>query len=204
MHILIVDDHDLYRQGLAQSLLGCAQILAISEADCLASARDIIHAQHDCLDIVILDHGLPDGNGITLLKELQTTHPLLPVAMLSAHEDMNLMRECIEAGALGFIPKSTETTILLSAVELMLAGGSYIPPSLYHLAQHSAVKPQNDPLTQRQEQVLALLRLGLSNKEIAYQLRITEATVKAHVTMILKHYRVTSRTMLLVAEDSPL
>jgi len=199
MHILIVDDHDLFRQGLAQSLLEATQVTVVSEADSVASARKLIHAQYHDFGLVILDHGLPDGEGLTLLKEVQQHYPLLPIAMLSAHEDMNLMRQCMDLGALGFIPKSTNTSILISAIKLMLSGGTYIPPSLYFVGQQSGMTALNFMLTKRQEEVMALLCCGLSNKEIAYRLDIAEATVKAHVTAILKFRGVASRTMLIAA-----
>ena len=203
MHILIVEDHDLFRQGLAQLLLeGAHQVTDVLEADSITSARKLIHAAHERLNLVILDHGLPDGKGISLLQEIQRDYPLLPVAMLSAHEDINLMRQSMELGAVGFIPKSTATSILLSAIDLMLSGGTYIPPSLYFVGQTSDRTRANAVLTKRQEEVMELLCCGLSNKEIAYRLDITEATVKAHVTVVLKSRGVASRTMLLVPQKS--
>jgi len=197
MHALIIDDQTLFLQGLAQTLLEQTDITTVSEADSMQSARSIIAAKHDELDLILLDHGLPDGQGLALLKEIGANHPLLPVAMLSAHEDYKLMREAIDAGALGFIPKSTSPQVLLSAINLVLAGGIYIPPSLYRISQQTQPAIQKTDLTPRQEEVLHLLRNGHANKEIAWRLGISEATVKAHVTVILKSHGVSSRQMLL-------
>ncbi len=196
MHILIVDDHDLFRQGVARSLLDRMGDLTVSEADCLKAAVRVIHEEHRGLDLVLLDHSLPDGEGLSLVKKLQTTHPLLPVAMLSAYEDYVLMRAAMDAGAVGFIPKSTPPTVLLGAVQLLLSGGVYIPPNLYQMSLQAETATASLTLTGRQEEVLQLLRCGHSNKEIAWRLNIAEATVKAHVTAILKYCGVSSRQML--------
>jgi len=200
MHALIVDDHDLFRQGLAQSLLARTDVVAVLEANAVQSARHVIQAHQHELNLVLLDHGLPDGEGLALLKEIQARYPLLPVAILSAHEDFKLMRESMDAGAVGFIPKSTPMLVLISAIKLLLAGGVYIPPSLYQMGQQADIATHKLALTARQEEVLQLLCCGHSNKEIACCLNIAEATVKAHVTVVLKSRGVSSRSMLLALE----
>jgi len=208
MHILVVEDQDLYRQALAKSLLELSQATIISEADSVQSTLKIISEQHHKLNLIILDYGLPDGNGLDLLIEIKNHHPTLAVAILSASHNIELMQQALDAGAHGFIPKTTPRPILLSAIKLILAGGIYISPELY------AAKPTPQStintgefsglgLTIRQGEVMALICSGLSNKAIAYRLNITEATVKAHVTAILKYHGVSSRTQLLSIHRKP-
>lgn len=202
MHILIVDDHDLFRQGLAHLLKEELQVKTVSEASSVASACSVLE-QHQNIRLVLLDHGLPDGEGINLLEEIQSRYPHLKVAILSGYEAPHLMGKSLELGAVGFIPKSTDVSVLLSAIQLVLAGGIYIPTDLLPFLPKEGIwkyktAMENSPLTQRQIEVLGLIRNGLSNKEIARQLDISEATVKAHVTAILKSHGVSSRTKLLI------
>ncbi|MDQ7004079.1 MAG: response regulator transcription factor [Ghiorsea sp.] len=205
MHILLVDDHDLFRRGLVSALQELCPKISISEADSLASVRSQIASLEHSLDLVLLDYELPDGHGTTLLKELRQSYPLLPIAMLSAHEHHELMRQTIDMGALGFIPKSTSTPILIVAIQLILSGGTYIPPSLTSCIQQSTINTPPatlyNQLTPRQKEVLHLLRKGLSNKEIGRSLDITDATVKAHATAIFKSHGVNSRSKLLAMKD---
>ncbi len=200
MHILIVDDHQLFRSGLIQLLQRVSRIKEIVEAESLAEARRII--RKNCVfDLVLLDYELPDGNGINLLMEIKLQHPEQKVAMLSAWEDIELMKRSFEIGALGYIPKSTRATILLMAIQLVLAGGTYIPPHLLSLIQDEEKKVSQKTgkhLTERQLEVLSLILSGMTNKEIARLLGISEATVKAHVTAILRYKGVSSRNKLLV------
>lgn len=200
VHILIVEDQNTFRHALAELLLELSQVSVVLEANSVKSARDLILEQHDTLNLVILDHGLPDGYGIDLLIEMKGRHPDLCIAILSAYHDINLMKQAMNSGAHGFIPKTTATPVLLSALKLILAGGIYIYPDLYDTKPSfkMAMRQNEFRLTIRQNEVLNLICSGLSNKAIAYQLDITEATVKAHVTAILKHYGVSSRTQLLL------
>jgi len=194
MHILIVDDHALYRRGLTQALMDQPDIRRVSEAGSAAAACAVIDLHSDDLSLTLLDHGLPDTNGIALLQQLQQQHPLLPVAILSASEDALLIKQAIDAGALGFIPKSTDTPVLISAISLILSGGTYIPPNMQQKQPPAALRT----LTARQQEVLHLICSGMPNKEIAWRLGISEATVKAHITVIFRAYGVSSRTQLLL------
>jgi len=201
MHIFIVDDHDLFRKGLAQAIQEFDHDITIGDANSIASARTILELQYQDVDLVLLDHDLPDGNGMALLQEIQQHYPLLPVAILSAHEEPALMQQILGAGALGYIPKSTSTPIILHAIHLILSGGTYIPPGLLPYMtkeKNTDGRSAEHQLTQRQSEVLKLIRNGLSNKEIANQLHISEATVKSHVTVILRVERVLTRAKLMV------
>ncbi len=200
MHILVVDDHQLFRSGLIQLLQGLSRIRKISEAESIAEARRLIR-ENGNFGLILLDYELPDGKGINLLMEIKRQYPEQKVAMLSAWEDIELMRRSLEIGALGYIPKSTRATILLTAIQLMLEGGTYIPPHLLSLIRDEPIEEpmsSSKHLTERQLEVLKLIRSGMTNKEIARLLGISEATVKAHVTAILRYKGVSSRNKLLL------
>jgi DNA-binding NarL/FixJ family response regulator len=205
MHILIIDDQDCYREFLSGLLQGADINVSITEAASIKVARTKIKAPQQAYDFVLLDHILPDGEGLDLLKEARTYYPELPIAMLSAKEDPQLAWQCLELGASGFIPKNTALAVLLSAIQLMLAGGRYIPP---HILPHMPMPKHNtsannkyEQLTPRQAEVLELLYSGLSNKAIAHRLKISEATVKAHITAIFKLMGVSSRTKLIAQHN---
>jgi len=194
MHILIVDDHDLFRKGLASALQEYLPDTFISECDSLASVRTEIASLEHSLDLVLLDYKLSDGHTSPLLQELRQQYPLLPIAMLSAHDNPELMRRTLEMGALGFIPKSSSTPTLIEAIQLIISGEVYVPPTLSSYMEN---RPPQQPLTPRQQEVLELILDGHSNKEIGYRIGISEPTVKAHVTAILKSHGVASRAKLL-------
>ncbi len=208
MHILIIDDQDCYREFLTGILQGSDCSITISEAASIEIARAKVQASQHKYDFVLLDHILPDGKGLDLLRETKNQHPNLPIAMLSAKEDPQLAWQCLELGASGFIPKNTALAVLLSAIQLMLAGGRYIPPHILpHMpipknSSNTAGKNKHGQLTPRQSEVLELLYLGLSNKIIAHRLDISEATVKAHITVIFKLTGVSSRTKLIAQHNT--
>ncbi|WP_171966495.1 response regulator [Mariprofundus micogutta] len=196
-----MDDNDEFRQGLVQVLQEDLQATHIIEARSVADARDLTGQHHRSFNLMLFDHGLPDGEGVVLLEEILNQYPYLKIVMLSGWEDPGLMRQALEVGALGYIPKSTKTSVMITAIQLVLAGGTYIPTHLLaYLSKEGSPAAKaftRDSLTKRQLEVYDLLRADLSNKEIARRLNITEATVKAHVTAILRSQGVTSRTQLL-------
>jgi len=184
---------------LHESLQG----VTILEADSVLSACNITRQYHHKVDLVLLDHELPDGMGVNLLAEMRLQYPSLVIAILSAWEDPKLMQHALQLGALGYIPKNTNAPVIVGAIQLILAGGVYIPPGLLSftpidVSKSMNVRQQKNHLTERQLEVLSLLRAGLSNKVIARKLTISEATVKAHVTIILRSCGVSSRTQLQV------
>ncbi len=205
MHILIIDDQDCYREFLTGLLQSSDLNVSITEAATIKVARTKIKAPKQPYDFVLLDHILPDGEGLDLLKEARSHYPELPIAMLSATEDPQLAWQCLELGASGFVPKSTMLAVLLSAIQLMLAGGRYIPPHILPympMPKHTSTNNKHEQLTPRQSEVLELLYSGLSNKAIAHRLKISEATVKAHITAIFKLMGVSSRTKLIAQHNT--
>jgi DNA-binding NarL/FixJ family response regulator len=198
MKFLVVDDHVLIRDALA-SVLGQLQPgSAVIEASSCEEALEAV-ACHADLSLILLDLALPDGDGVTLLARLRRDRPAVPVVMLSAMQDRSSVTRALEAGASGFIPKSARREIMLSALNLIFAGGIYVPPEIL-APDHSLGSGRADArrgrfgLSERQEEVLVLLMQGLSNKAISRRLDLAEPTVKNHVTAILKALGARNRT----------
>ncbi|WP_293901638.1 response regulator transcription factor [Phenylobacterium sp.] len=197
MKILIVDDHALVRQGVSALLerhAGAQVLQAQGSAEGLALALE-----HDDLDAVFLDLSMPGMDGMSALREFGQTRPALPVIVLTAADDPNLVRRAFAAGALGYVPKSATADTLLSALRLVLAGEVFVPALvLREPAPAAAVAapwaaPASITLTGRQTEVLRHLGEGLSNKVIAYRMGVSEKTVKAHMTGVLRALAVGGR-----------
>lgn len=199
MKILVADDHALIRDALRNLLQDLDGVTTVIEASDSESARRLAAANLD-LDLALLDLNLPGVIGLGLLERLRSDYPELPVVVLSATEDVSTMRAVLERGAMGFIPKSSSNQVMLSALRLVLAGGRYLPPELLSIAGVSAPASVGDlKLTERQHDVLKLMVQGHSNKQICRELGLAEATVKIHVTAILRALNVTSRAQVIVA-----
>jgi len=196
--ILLADDHALFREGVKQLLARLHPHVLVIEA---ANGAEVLHAaraQRD-FDLVLLDLAMPGVDGFTGLAAFRTHAPSTPVVVLSASEDAADVRAALDGGASGFISKSSSSEVILGALRLVLAGGVYVPPTL--LGGHNAVaaKADIDALTPRQRDVLALLAQGLSNKTIGGTLGLSEATVKQHVSAILKTLNVANRMQAVIA-----
>lgn len=212
MQILVVDDHVLIREalrGIVKELKGDATIL---EASNCRQALQLI-AEHADIGLILLDLNLPDRDGFSLLAELREQYPAISIIVLSAQQDRGSVVKALELGALGFIPKSAQREVMLTALQLIFAGGIYIPPEILSreepmLSQSSPkgsaaspprVSPSDVGLTERQLEVLTLLMQGKSNKAICRVLNLAEPTVKNHITSILKTLKVTNRTEAVIA-----
>jgi len=196
--ILLVDDHALFREGVKPLLARLHPSARVMEA---ANGAEVLHAaraQQD-FDLVLLDLAMPGVDGFAGLAAFRAHAPSTPVVVLSASEDAADVRAALDGGASGFIPKSSTSEVILGALRLVLAGGVYVPPTL--LGGHNAVaaKADIDALTPRQRDVLALLAQGLSNKKIGDTLGLSEATVKQHVSAILKTLNVANRMQAAIA-----
>ena len=157
-------------------------------------------AEHPDLDLILLDLNLPDRDGFSVLTELGERYPALSVVVLSAQQDRGNVARALDLGAVGFIPKSGQREVLVSALQLVFAGGIYIPPEILArdqplarqpdekqpAANRPSVSPADLGLTDRQVDVLSLMMQGKSNKAICRVLNLAEPTVKNHVTAILK------------------
>jgi DNA-binding NarL/FixJ family response regulator len=210
--MLVVDDHALIREalrGVLKELKGDATVL---EASSCGQAMQVI-AAHPDLNLVLLDLTLPDRDGFSVLTELGERYPTISVVVLSAQQDRDSVVRALDLGALGFIPKSGQREVMVTALQLVFAGGVYIPPEILARdkppAQQSGqaappagrprVSPSDVGLTERQIDVLALMMQGKSNKAICRVLDLAEPTVKNHVTAILKALEVTNRTEAVIA-----
>ena len=211
MKILMVDDHQLIREGLRPVLkqLGDpsgAQVQLL-EAPSYVEAVAIAEAHPD-LDLILLDLRLPNVTGFAALADLQERHPDIPVVIMSGEDDPVLVRETFERGALGFIPKSSPSAVILNALRLVLSGGTYLPREIMAApppAVQTAITPSESAvpaglaITPRQFDVLRLMLAGKSNKIICRELELAEGTVKNHVAAVLRALNVTSRVQAVIA-----
>jgi DNA-binding NarL/FixJ family response regulator len=200
VNILIADDHELIREGIRRSLHELSPDAVTFEAENEQQVVDVLRFEH--IDVLLLDLVLPAGKSFKLLQEAVNNYPAMKVAMLTASDDINDVRKCMDYGASAFITKTSGKTNLINALRLVIAGGVYISPELISKINQSQVDAANDVddekkinlLTRRQRGVLELVCQGASNKEIAGLLGLSENTVKIHVTAILKALAVSNRT----------
>lgn len=209
MKVLVVDDHPLIREALRQVLRALAKDIELLEA---GSAPEALAAadKSDGLDLILLDLTLPGRDGHEVLLELRERYPSFPVVVLSASDQSDVVMRALDAGAMGFIPKTSSNEVLIGALRLVLSGGVYLPPEVLRhspapmLASNSTaaaagVGYRDLGLTERQAQVLALVVQGKPNKIICRELNLAEGTVKIHVTAILKALGVANRTQAVIA-----
>jgi DNA-binding NarL/FixJ family response regulator len=208
MKILVVDDHHLVRDALRGVLRKLTSDVEILEAaDCLQATRTI--EKHPDLGLVLLDLLLPDGDGFSLLSKLRKQYPATAVVILSALQEHEHIIRAMNLGSVGFIPKSARKEVMLSALQLIIAGGIYVPPeilarrettngaskvNLSTTNRPTAASPSDLGLTQRQIEVLALMLQGKSNKGICRLLELSESSVKNYITTILRALKVANRT----------
>jgi len=196
MKILLVDDHPLFIEGIRGILIKldpAAQILTSGSCEeALAMTED-----DDDMDLLLLDLNLPGMSGLDGLQLLRHQLPATPIVLLSASEDRYKVLNAIELGAKGYIPKSSTPDVILSALQLVLSGGVYLPMAVLETINKSPVKSNSaddTTLTPRQLEVLSLLADGRSNKAIGNQLSMAENTVRVHVSAILRFLDVSNRT----------
>ena len=195
MKILLADDHALFREGVKQLLTDlhpCVETVEVADGAALVR---LAQGRPD-FDLVLIDLTMPEMDGFAGLAVFRARAPGVPVVVVSASEDPADAQAALNGGAAGFISKSSSAAVILSALRLVLAGGIYVPPGL--LAA-TVPKIQMDLLTPRQREVLALLGQGQSNKAIGQLLELSEATVKQHVSAILKTLRVDNRMQAVIA-----
>jgi DNA-binding NarL/FixJ family response regulator len=208
LKILIAEDHPLFREAVREVV---QQLVATQRDECACveakDSRELFAAlaRDDDFDLILLDLFMPGANGLADIVRVRDKVPGTPIVVISSLGDEATMRQAITCGAAGFVPKSTPKAELLRALRDVLAGRVYTPAAPPALAaprrRAAAAADDGDsgPLTARQTTVMALLATGKSNKEIANELDISEMTVKAHMTSILRKLGVATRAQAIVA-----
>lgn len=201
--IIIVDDHPLFRAALRQTLATGDPSIEVEEAGELDALSAALETDRDC-DLVLLDLNVPGARGFSGLLLLRAQYPEVPVMIVSAVDEPSVVRSAIDLGAAGYLHKSVGPAEIRRAIETVLAGEMFVPematlPVAPEDEDQTALLQRLATLTPQQVRVLMMLSDGLMNKQIAYELSISEATVKAHVSAILQKLDVDSRTQAVIA-----
>jgi len=201
-HLLIADDHPLFRGALREAVSGVSGQVEIGEAGTFEEVTEFLERGAE-VDLILLDLRMPGVRGFSGLMYLRAQYPALPIVVVSANDDPAVIRRCMEFGASGFIPKTLGVETLRAAIAHVLKGNVWTPPDVdLHggaEADDAATIARLATLTPQQVRVLMMLSGGLLNKQIAFELAVSEATVKAHVSAILQKLGVESRTQAVIA-----
>ena len=200
---IVADDHPLFRAALTQALRQVASQAEIVEADSMEATNEVV-ARHPDADLILLDLHMPGAHGFSGLIQLRGQTPDIPVAVVSGSEEPYVVRRAIDYGASGFIPKSASLDVIAEAIGEILEGEVWLPTDIAEAMGESSEDESRfaeaiASLTPQQFRVLNMLTEGLLNKQIAYELNVSEATIKAHVTAILRKLGVHSRTQAVIA-----
>src|SRR5688572_10482064 len=200
--LVIADDHPLFRGALREAVRGLFEPTNIAEAGSFDEVSKLLDAGGE-VDLILLDLTMPGVRGFSGLMYLRAQYPSVPVVVVSANDDPIVIRRCMDFGASGFIPKTLDTEDMRAAITQVLKGGVWTPPDI-NLdavvdAESTELMGRLATLTPQQVRVLMMLSEGLLNKQIAYELSVLEATVKAHVSAILQKLGVESRTQAVIA-----
>ncbi len=195
--IVIADDHPLFRNALFQSVHMAISGANLLEADSLDSLISLLDKDPD-VDLLLLDLKMPGANGISGLVQLRAQFPDLPIVVISATEDAPIIRQVKSHGAFGFIPKSSDMRSLIQSLNQVLDGEMCFPEGIDDGAGDDDLTAKIATLTPQQHKVLSMLSDGLLNKQIAYELDVSEATIKAHMTAIFRKLGVKNRTQAVI------
>ncbi|SMY18215.1 response regulator [Photobacterium aquimaris] len=195
--IVIADDHPLFRNALFQSIHMAISGANLLEADSQDSLFALLDKSGD-IDLLLLDLKMPGSNGMSGLIQLRQQYPELAIVVISASEEDTVVQQVYSHGAFGFIPKSSDMHVLLSALKQILNGEPYFPTTINHNPHHQQLATKIAALTPQQYKVLTMLTEGLLNKQIAYELNVSEATIKAHMTAIFRKLEVKNRTQAVI------
>jgi DNA-binding NarL/FixJ family response regulator len=215
MKILLVDDHALFREGIALLLRSLVADDSLYQAGTCEEAMRLV-ASDPGIELVLMDINLPGASGINAISMIRGNFPHIPVVGLSSSDDKQTILEAIDAGAMGFIPKSSSSAVLFAALQLVLSNGIYLPPEAFlrdrSVVSRSLAPPNVDKfaspqvstpgdlgLTQRQSEVLFLILQGKSAKAICRDLSLSSSTVKIHTSAALRALNVTTRTQAVIA-----
>jgi DNA-binding NarL/FixJ family response regulator len=200
--LVIADDHPLFRGALREAIAGLLEQVDIAEAGTYDELVELLERNSD-VDLVMLDLAMPGVRGFSGLMYMRAQYPGVPVIVVSANDDPAAIRRSMEFGASGFIPKTLGVDAMRTAISCILGGDVWTPPDVDLAGGSDAAAAElmarMVTLTPQQVRVLMMLSEGLLNKQIAYQLGVSEATVKAHVSAILQKLGVESRTQAVIA-----
>ncbi len=212
MRILVADDHELFLKGLEFILADISENTELVFAKSYTDIFNILEKDTD-FNLILTDLAMPGANWEEAIARIHNTLPDTPIIILSAVFDKEIVEKTIEIGVSGYIPKTSSNAVIISAVNLVLSGGVYIPPELLNrklpdefndfkrvvnIPENKTIEEKVKNLTPRQVDVLRCIAQGMSNKQIAYALGLTEGTVKLHVTAILKMLNVYNRTSAVI------
>jgi DNA-binding NarL/FixJ family response regulator len=201
-HLIIADDHPLFRDALRLAVASVVSGAKIGEAGSFEDLTAMLEREAD-VDLVLLDLKMPGISGFSGLIYLRAQYPAIPVVVVSASDDVETIRRSLDFGASGFVPKRFGVEKLGEAILRVLDGDVWIPPDIDLSAaadpQMTKLRDRLVTLTPQQVRVLMMLSEGLLNKQIAYELGVSEATIKAHVSAILQKLGVESRTQAVIA-----
>jgi DNA-binding NarL/FixJ family response regulator len=199
--LVIADDHPLFRGALREAVSSLFAHAEIAEAGSFDEISKQLE-QGGEVDLILLDLAMPGVRGFSGLMYLRAQYPSVPIVVVSANDDPSVIRRCMDFGASGFIPKTLGIEPIRDAIALVLKGEIWTPPDVdLHAAadaEAAALMVRLSALTPQQVRVLMMLSEGLLNKQIAYELGVSEATVKAHVSAILQKLGVESRTQAVI------
>ncbi|MBS7542279.1 response regulator transcription factor [Ancylobacter oerskovii] len=200
--LAIADDHPLFRGALREAVTRQFPQAELFEAGGFEDLQALLERESE-MDLVLLDLTMPGVRGFSGLMYLRAQYPAIPVVVVSANEEAGVIRHCMEFGAAGFIPKTSAVETMREAIGAVLEGRTWTPPDVDLSAgsdrEAAALVARLATLTPQQVRVLMMLSEGLLNKQIAYELGVSEATVKAHVSAILQKLGVESRTQAVIA-----
>ncbi len=200
---LIVDDHPLFREALHSAVTSAYPDISTAEARSIDEAQELL-SNFAGFDLCLLDLNMPGVQGFDGFLQLRTRYPRLPIVVVSGHEDPRIIAEALSYGAAGFIPKSARKADLAAALRSVMDGAIYVPDTFVAQGSDAEQSGRADlvqrlsTLTPQQLRVLQMLRQGLLNKQIAFELQVGETTVKAHVSEILRKLNVYSRTQAVI------
>jgi DNA-binding NarL/FixJ family response regulator len=200
VRLIIADDHPLFRGALREAVSGLFEELEIAEAGSFDDVAKLLERGGE-VDLILLDLTMPGVRGFSGLMYLRAQYPSVPIVVVSANDDPGVIRRCMDFGALGFIPKTLGIEAMRGAISRVFEGGVWTPPDVGagSDAETADLLTRLTSLTPQQVRVLMMLSEGLLNKQIAYELSVSEATVKAHVSAILQKLGVESRTQAVIA-----
>lgn len=207
--VLVADDHPLFREAIADALRTMLDQVGVVEAGSMAEAIDRVDDGID-IDLVLLDLRMPGTSGVKGVRTLRRRRPDIPVAVISALDDSMVVRKCLDAGAIGYIPKSLPRERIADAIQTILDGGSFAPDDTAMRAREEpeqeddggevddAMRCRFELLTNQQWKVLELMAQGMLNKQIAYTIDVQLTTVKAHVSSLLQKLGASRRTQAVI------